>query len=388
MNRSLWRVFLILVVAGLGTGLGTIGPEELSPSEAFAADDVPATESTAVEPYAPPTLREPGAWTAIVVPDPQTYNKFGRNQGIFDLMTAWIAEQREKLNVQMVLVTGDLVEQNGVTEVKKPKEHNQTSAQQWAAARRSLERLGETIPCIVCSGNHDYGIVSAENRESQLNTYFPTDWSPLLASRLVECGDNAFGEKTLENAAYRFDDLPGWSKTLVITLEFAPSDRSLAWAASVAARPEFADYKIWILTHSYLESTGKRIQKEGYEVADANYGEAIWNKLIQPTDQIRFVVCGHIASPDSWAGSVHFSEDTNAAGHPVAQMLFDTQAIGGGWHGNGGDGWLRILEFSPDGHTVHATTFSPLFGISPTTQSKAWNREPLNEFQFELDQTP
>ena len=26
-------------------------------------------------------------------------------------------------------------------------------------------------------------------------------------------------------------------------------------------------------------------------------------------------------------------------------MMFNAQTEGGGWHGNGGDGWLRIMEF-------------------------------------------
>jgi len=59
--------------------------------------------------------------------------------------------------------------------------------------------------------------------------------------------------------------------------------------------------------------------------------------------------------------------------------------MGGGWHGNGGDGWIRILEFLPDGKTVKVKTFSPMFAISPSTKHLAWDREDYNEFTFELD---
>ena len=52
------------------------------------------------------------------------------------------------------------------------------------------------------------------------------------------------------------------------------------------------------------------------------------------------------------------------------------------FEGNGGDGWIRILEFMPDGVTVKATTFSPLFAISPTTRQFAWMRDAKNEFTF------
>lgn len=351
---------------------------------AFRCGGLSAQDAAPVpQEYAAPVLGEEGAWSVIVVPDPQTYNKFSRNQGIFELMTAWIADNREKLNIQLVLVTGDLVERNGVHEAGKRKDLDQTSEQQWAAARRALGRLTDVVPCVVCPGNHDFGVETAENRESQLDTYFPKDWSSVLTPHLVECGDNSFGKKTLENAAYQFV-MPGDRKVLVVSLEFAPSDRAIEWAKSVISRAEFADHEVWVLTHSYIASNGKHIDKESYQVADANYGKALWEKLVKISPNIRFVVCGHIAHPDSWEGSVAFSTETNDAGRPVQQMLFDTQALGGGWHGNGGDGWLRILEFSPDGKTVRAKTFSPLFGISPTTRQHAWQRTEFNEFSFEL----
>jgi hypothetical protein len=56
----------------------------------------------------------------------------------------------------------------------------------------------------------------------------------------------------------------------------------------------------------------------------------------------------------------------------------------GGWHGNGGDGWLRILEVSDDGRRVSVRTFSPFFAISPSTRFLAWRIEPHNQFTFEI----
>lgn len=65
-------------------------------------------------------------------------------------------------------------------------------------------------------------------------------------------------------------------------------------------------------------------------------------------------------------------------------MTFNAQALGGGWYGNGGDGWLRILEFLPDDKTVKVRTFSPFFAISPKTQHLAWRTESYDQFSFEL----
>jgi hypothetical protein len=46
-------------------------------------------------------------------------------------------------------------------------------------------------------------------------------------------------------------------------------------------------------------------------------------------------------------------------------MVFNAQALGGGWYGNGSEGWLRILEFLPDGKTVKVKTFSPFLLSHP-----------------------
>ena len=80
---------------------------------------------------------------------------------------------------------------------------------------------------------------------------------------------------------------------------------------------------------------------------------AIWDKLVYPSSNIRLVICGHECHPTTdYFETVGFRTDKNAAGKSVAQMMFNAQTADGQWHGNGGDCWLRILEFLPDGRTV------------------------------------
>lgn len=335
--------------------------------------------------YQPPTLAESNACSIIVVPDTQTYVKFGRNQGIAELMTAWIAENLDTLNVLTVLHVGDLVEQNGLDQ-PAGEGGNQTSPQQWAAISRAFARLDGKTPYVLATGNHDYGIESAENRDTRFPEFFPLDRNPAWPDARVECCPNRDGVMTLENAAYVFAT-PQGRRLLVISLEFAPSDPVLAWAKELAARETYRDHLGILLTHSYMRSMmydNARIEKEGYAVADANYGQAIWDKLVYPADNIRLVICGHIAGTKDPRENVGFRVDPNHLGRQVSQMLFDTQTDGGGWHGNGGDGWLRILEFSPDGRRVSVRTFSPLFAISPSTRHLAWRTEPHNQFVFDL----
>ncbi len=353
-----------------------------------AAAPIFAQDAAKSAPFEAPALQQEGGWTLVVVPDPQTYVKFARNQGAFDMQIAWIAENIEKLNIRQVLCTGDLVEMNGITEPDGVN-GNQTSAQMWGATSRAFERLDGVLPYVLCTGNHDYGVRSAENRDSKLNDYFPVDRNPALGGVLVETFENAAGQKTLENAAYEFEGTDG-QKILTVALEFAPRPETLDWAKNLFASPKFADHFGIVLTHSYLHSRNngsKRIDKEGYQLnKDGGApGEEIWKKLVEPSQNIRLVVCGHISAANDMNGSVGFSVDKNSAGKDVAQLLFDVQALGGGWHGNGGDGWLQLLEFSKDMTTVKVRTFSPLFAISPTTQKEAWNRSEGCEFEFKLE---
>ena len=69
----------------------------------------------------------------------------------------------------------------------------------------------------------------------------------------------------------------------------------------------------------------------------------------------------------------------------VSQMTFNVQYVGGGPEGNGGDGWLRILEFMPDGKTIKVRTYSPLFGISKLTRHLAHRTAPYDQFDIILE---
>ena len=86
------------------------------------------------EPQIPvyPTLKDSGSFTMIMVPDPQSYTKFAANQPLFELQTAWIAQNTERLRIAAALFTGDMVEQNNLLTsggVPNPYNGDQTSRQ-------------------------------------------------------------------------------------------------------------------------------------------------------------------------------------------------------------------------------------------------------------------
>lgn len=328
-------------------------------------------------------LTDPNAFTMILLPDPQTYIKFDYNQPLFDLMLAWIVKNIEPLNIRLVLCTGDLVEQN---EYMNPDgiNGNQPSIALWEAISTAFNKLDGKIPYILATGNHDYGFKSAENRKTNFDHYFPVTKNTKTQALLKDVGLNSDDRPTLANATFEFIS-PQGKKYLILVLEFAPRDETITWAKQVTEKEQYKDHTVILLTHSYLNADNQHIEKEGYKLPNPNYGAAIWQKLVQPSQNIQMVLAGHIGRPDDEKGHLGFRTDTNASGKKVHQMVFNAQALGGGWHGNGGDGWLRILEFMPDGKTIKVRTYSPLFGVSPATKHLAHRTDSYDQFDIIIE---
>lgn len=329
-----------------------------------------------------PEIESEKRWTMVVLPDPQTYVKFERNQGIFDIMTAWIAENIDPLKIEMVLCTGDLVEQNNILKGDGVN-GNQSSVNQWRAIDRSISRLDHKVQYILAAGNHDFGYKNVENRHTNYDLYITADRNSINEKMLREYYYNQEGMPTLANALFEWVD-PGGIPYLFLNLEFAPRDKVLDWAFQAINQSKYKDHRVIVLTHSYMNAKNERIIEETYPIVNSNYGQAIWDKLIDSSRNIVMVIAGHIGNPDDPKGHVAFKQDQKADGKIVTQMVFNAQALGGGWHGNGGDGWLRYLEFMPDGITVRVKTFSPFFAISPSTRSLARRTSEYDEFEFKL----
>lgn len=329
-----------------------------------------------------PRLENQKSWTLVVLPDPQTYVKFERNQGIFDLMTAWIAENIDTLNIRMVLCTGDLVEHNNILKGDHPN-GNQSSLNQWRAIDRSISRLDNKVQYVLAAGNHDFGYKSVENRHTNYDLHITADRNALNEKILKEYFYNEAGMPTLANALFEFKD-PNGIPYLFLNLEFAPRNEVVEWAAKAIGQPQYKDHRVVVLTHSYMNSRNERIVRENYPLTNGNYGQSLWEKLVNPSSNIAMVIAGHIGAPDDQKAHIAFKQEKKSDGKMVTQMVFNAQALGGGWHGNGGDGWLRYLEFLPDGVTVKVKTFSPFFAMSPSTQHLAWRRGEVDEFEFSI----
>lgn len=345
--------------------------------------------------YEKPSLENKDSWTMIMIPDIQNYVKWGRNQPILNLMTAWIEENIDTLNVKMVAAVGDLIQNN--EKVVNDYDGDQSTQRQWEAAAGAFDRLDGKVPYIAATGNHDYSIDLEGNRTSRYNEFFPVDKNFLNAKYLVQNARDEQRKQTLANSAYELNDLHG-QDYLFMTIEYAPRDTIVTWARTIAEMEQYKEHRIVLVTHAYLKPNdkldnkdrkwiiwepyqvdGKVLKRRGIHLPKSNNGKQIWEKLVKPVSNIEMVLSGHFSGEG-------YKNEQNESGKPVHQILFDAQSMGGGGRtGNGGDGWLRILEFFPDNKTVKVRTFSPLFGASPTTQQHAWKTDSRNEYTIEFE---
>jgi len=331
------------------------------------------------DPPPPPALvdpaKGPGAgWTIALFPDTQNYAKYAKNQPHFDLMTRWVLEHREPWNIRLVMHEGDFVEQNDIAVGGGRGFGDQHSTSQWQSAKRALRVFDGVLPTIFTTGNHDYGERNAETRATRFNDHFPLTHNPLTCDGqgggiFLEGPPTRDGQVTLENAAYTVR-APDGRDLLILALEWGPRRFVVEWARELLARPRFRDHLGILLVHDFMLPSNLRDGQDGnrqrpgnphwYQTGstgDTHDGEDLWRALVYPSPNLRLVLNGH--EMDSHVG---YREDPNVAGHAVHQMLFNAQGLGGGSDhvGNGGDGWIRLLTFEPDGRTLSVRTFSPL----------------------------
>ena len=82
----------------------------------------------------------------------------------------------------------------------------------------------------------------------------------------------------------------------------------------------------------------------------------MWNELVKVNGNFEMTFNGHLGGDGTG-----YRVDANNAGVDVHQMFLNTQ-----FETNGGNGWLRVVEFMKDGQTVKVRTYSPHFGLYRT----------------------
>ncbi len=307
------------------------------------------TPGTYVAPFTP------GSWTLAVLPDTQVYAL--RFPGLFAAQTGWIVANRERANIRFAIQLGDIV--------------NNNTHREWRNARDAMALLDGVMPYALVPGNHDYGPSGdASTRDTLLNEYFTYD---------VHSAQTTFGGAMepgkIDNTFHLFE--AGGRKWIVVCLEWGPRDTVVAWAGRVM--DEHPDRTGILVTHAYMNNNDRR-----YDHTDKDYpqhynpheyktpgpmndGEQLWNKLVRSRN-FAITLNGHVLGD----GTGYLASKSDK-GMTVHQILANYQ-----FRELGGEGYMRLMEFQPDGKTVRIKTYSPVFDRYMT--------EADQQFEIVLDQ--
>ena len=278
--------------------------------------------------------QQTGDFSIIVMPDVQNESQFF--PGVLQAQTQWIVNQRQALNIQMVLGLGDIV-------------NNGSDNTQWTSADAAYHLLDQAqMPYLLAIGNHDYDNFDPASRTAVgFNQWFGPgryNGAPWYGANLNDSNENFYGTLTISGKTYLF-----------LVLEFIPRDDTVTWAQSVlAANP---DKEAIIVTHSYLYSDSTRVdQCDTQDLVTNNYGDKLWAKLVSQYPNVSLVLSGHITS-----GNGSRRPDIGVNSNLVNQIFANYQTLP-----NGGNGWLRILTFHPASDTIDVQTYSPYLNTSFT----------------------
>ncbi|MCZ6702814.1 MAG: T9SS type A sorting domain-containing protein [Ignavibacteria bacterium] len=289
-------------------------------------------------------------FTIIGLPDTQWYSENDGNGAIstFIAQTEWIVASKNSLNIVYVAHLGDCV-QNGDTGDDFLPSVTPTNVQEWDNASSAMYLLEDSfttgltdgIPYGIAVGNHDQSEWGNPNGTTTLyNTYFGSAHFN---------GRSYYGGHYGSNNDNHYDLFTvGTLKFVVVYIEHrAHADDPLAvdWADDILAA--FPERHGIIVHHKLLGSSG----------TFSSSGTYIYGRT-RDNANLFLMLAGHVSGEERW------TESRGGDSTDVVTLMSDYQALA-----NGGDGWLRIMKFSPVDKKIYVTTYSPT----------------LNSFQMDSD---
>jgi len=313
-------------------------------------DGDPLTVSLEVRP-----LWEPGEdFTLVALPDTQYY-ACGCNGGLpetFSAQTAWVVEALATRDIVFVTQLGDCVENGDAV----PEEWEVADAAFTLLEDPVTTGLEEGVPYGIAVGNHDQSPAGdPDGATAYYNATFGVDRFAGRSWYGGHRGDDNDDHYQLFEA--------GHTGYVILHLEYdpAPSEEDLAWAVGVLE--EHADRLAIVVSHHLIGTDG----------AWGAQGAATWEAL-RDQPNLLLMLSGHVPG-------VGRRSDTSGE-RTVHTLLADYQM-----EANGGDGWLRLLTFSPaprgiapERGLVTVETWSPTRGEYDTS--------PENAFVLEADLSP
>ena len=228
----------------------------------------------------------------------------------FDNLTQWIVANKGAYNVQMVIHTGDIV-------------NDEANQQAWANANKSMSTLlNNGVPYCWDAGNHDY------DGSSYIGNHYVAFDPKALQSKVYWISNDSEGMDT----AVHFD-INGWD-CLVLNIAYHASDAVLTWANIILDK--YPQSHVIVATHAFIDQKCR---------CDA------WAKNFQKT-----VLDTHPNVFLTLNGHYHPSADNRTEVGGRYELVFNQQDTS---EEKGAD-TARILTFNPANGTIHVQTYNQL----------------------------
>jgi hypothetical protein len=307
----------------------------LNPTLCVNVSDVDSTPLTATFSGREVTGAAADDFTIIALPDTQYYS--ASFPSTYTTQTQWIVNNRLTRNIVFVTELGDCVD-------------NAATNQQFVNADAAWDLIEANpfagqpfgLPYGIAVGNHDQtpandpGTFADEGATtSAFNTWFGV-------SRYTGRGYYGGHYGINNDNHYELFSASGMD-FLALHIEFMSSDSALrqavlAWADGVLKA--YPNRRAMLTTHYLLES--------GSSTAFGNQGQAIYDAL-KGNPNLFLMLGGHLDQASRRSDTFN--------GHTIHSLKSDYQT-----RPNGGDGWLRIMTFSPANNTIQVQTYSPTLG--------------------------
>lgn len=288
--------------------------------------------------------------TIIGLPDTQFYTEEpqgqnsggGGHNGIFKAQTQWIADHQVDSNIAFVVQLGDCTQNGDLNQIE------------WKRADTSMKNienpnvpLTDGIPYGICVGNHDQGPNGngdPNGTTTYYNQYFGT-------SRFT--GRAYYGGHYGSNNDNHYELFSGGGVDFIhISIEYYPDGTTsplqsvLDWADALLKA--YPNRKGIISTHNML-GTGNPGNFQGP-------GQKIYDDL-KDNPNLILMLAGHVAGEGRRTDVF--------SGNTVHTLMADYQS----GYTNGGNGYLRIMQFLPAQNLLSVKTYSPYSNTSFTGSS-------------------
>jgi hypothetical protein len=255
-------------------------------------------------------------FTIVVIPDTQYETEY--NPAMLTSQMNWIVNHRSSNNIVFVTHVGDVV--------------NNGTRQEFIVADAAFDKLDiGRVQYSVGPGNHDIG--------SLWGTYFG-------ASRFS--GKSWYGGSYNDSNSYSLFSASG-QDFILINLQFRPTTDIINWADNLLTR--YSNRRAIVVQHDLLNVDNSWLNRVSYDA-------------LRDHPNLFMMVCGHMSTATDGAAYV---AGTGTDGHTIHVILADYQSM------SYGNGYLRLLRFSPANDRINMTTYSPYINASRTSYPDQMN---------------